>query len=136
MKILRAKFDNLENVLFQDNRKVPVIHRYGHPLVLLDNLEKKLVYLFTNVLEINESHLTDVKLRLLHRQFSHPSIHPIVRVLERSHHDFDIKAIERLIKFCHVCQLHRKLPERFKFVLRVDNDFNHAVYVDIIYVSG
>jgi hypothetical protein len=59
-------------------------------------------------------------------------------ILERSGHDTNKEAIKNLTKFCSHCQKHGKSPGRFKFVLRddQDSDFNHSIFVDVMYIDG
>ena len=43
MDDLRVKLDNLENVLIQGEKYIPIIRAYGHPWMLLDK-NKTLAY--------------------------------------------------------------------------------------------
>ena len=61
MDNLKVKFDNLENVLVQGNKKIPVIRKYGHPFMLLERFEATLVQNYT--VDIAKCHLTDTELR-------------------------------------------------------------------------
>lgn len=79
---------------------------------------------------------TDIELRQLHRRFGHPSVRRLARVLERSGHEIDRKALEHLTKYCRLCQLHSRAPGRFKFTLRDDREFNYCVYIDIFYIDS
>lgn len=40
-----------------------------------------------------------------------------------------------IIKFYHYCQIKDKAPQRFKFTLKKDVDFNYKTIVDIIYLD-
>jgi hypothetical protein len=84
----------------------------------------------------NPCYLTDVELKHLHRRFGHPLIERLRRILERSEHEFDIKALEHLTRYCYYCQKYRKSPGRFKFTLKDDIDFNYLIVVDIMYIDG
>lgn len=37
---------------------------------------------------------------------------------------------------CAKCQKHAGAPKRFKFTLRDDVDFNHSIFIDVMYISG
>ncbi|PVH90773.1 hypothetical protein DM02DRAFT_577620, partial [Periconia macrospinosa] len=108
-----------------DNR-VPVVRKWGHPWLLLHQLEKSVAW----------SHLTESELRQLHRRFGHPSVHRLLRVLQRAGHEVEVKAIEHLTKYCHHCQMNQKSPGRFKFTLKDDYDFNFSIIIDVMYLSG
>jgi hypothetical protein len=47
-----------------------------------------------------------------------------------------VKSVQRLTKFYKQCQLHAKLPRRFKFTLKDDCDFNYSIQVDIFYLDS
>ena len=126
MDTLRVKFDNLENVLIQGDTRVPIVRKWGHPWLLLHQLEKSVAW----------SHLTESELRQLHRRFGHPSVHRLLRVLQRAGHEVEVKLIEHLTKFCHYCQMNQKSPGRFKFNLKDDYEFNFSIVIDIMYLSG
>jgi len=126
MDKLGVRLDNLENVLVQGDNRVPVVRKWGHPWLLLHQLEKSVAW----------SHLTESELRQLHRRFGHPSVHRLLRVLQRAGHEVEVKAIEHLIKYCHHCQMNQKSPGRFKFTLKDDYDFNFCIIVDVMYLSG
>ncbi|OXV05485.1 hypothetical protein Egran_06747, partial [Elaphomyces granulatus] len=120
--------DNLQNKLISSTRSVPVIRRFGHP------------FLMWGPMVSTYSHLTETELRMLHRRFGHPSALRLVRLLERAGHDDNNhrQLLERITKYCSKCQKHAGAPLRFKFTLRDDEhlDFNHSVYVDIMYING
>jgi len=86
--------------------------------------------------EYNPCYLTSTEIHRLHRRFGHPSAEKLYRVLERSGHNVDKQAIDHLTKYCSFCQKYGRSLGRFKFTLREDLDFNHSVYVDIIYING
>ena len=71
MDKLGVKLDNLENMLVQGDNRVPIIRKWGHPWLLLQQPEKSVAW----------SHLTESELRQLHRRFGHPSVHRLLRVL-------------------------------------------------------
>jgi len=135
MDKLDVKFDNLENLLIQGGRKVPVVRKWGHPWMLLD-FESAMACNFMDERNIIGCHLTGNELRQLHRRFGHPSARRLLRVLQRSGHEVNSKAIQQLTKCCHQCQIHGKSPSRFKFTIRDDCNFNHTVYIDVVYIDG
>lgn len=66
MDKIKVKVDILENVLIQNDRKIPVIRKFGNSFFLLDNLETALVHTCTNILQLYECHLTETEVRQLH----------------------------------------------------------------------
>ncbi|KAK1990965.1 hypothetical protein LX36DRAFT_695013 [Colletotrichum falcatum] len=41
-----------------------------------------------------------------------------------------------ITKFCHHYQLNSKAPGRFKFTLKDNHEFNHEIYVDVVYLNS
>ena len=80
--------------------------------------------------------MTESELRQLHRRFGHPSVHRLLRVLQRAGHGVEVKAIGHLTKYCHHCQMNQKSPGRFKFTLKDDYDFNFSIIIDVMYLNG
>jgi len=88
MDAMGVKLDNLENVLVQGDKIIPIVRKWGHPWMLLRQPEQSLAW----------SHLTESELRQLHRRFGHPSVRRLARVLERAGHEVDTKYIQHLTK--------------------------------------
>jgi hypothetical protein len=134
MDSLRTYYNNVTDTLITPSAKLPITRRFGHPFLLWrDTLQAYIQQSF----DYNPCFLTDTEIRRLHRRFGHPSAEKLYRVLEHSgHNDVDRKAIDHLTKYCSFCQKHGRSPGRFKFTLREDLDFNHSVYVDIMYING
>jgi hypothetical protein len=127
MDRMGVKLDNLQNVLVQGKKVVPIVRKWGHPWMLLNRTEETVAY----------CHLTYSELHQLHRRFGHPSVRRLVLLLERAKLDnIDVKSVERLTRFCEQCQLHAKSPGRFKFTLKDDYDFNYSVQVDVFYLDS
>src|SRR6266516_285391 len=136
MDALEVYYNNLRNVLIAPTKSVPVFRRFGHPFLLW---EESLQSFIAHSFDQNPCYLTTTELRRLHRRFGHPSVDRLYKVLERSgHDDIDKQAIDHLTKYCSHCQKHGKSPGRFKFALREDqdSDFNHSIFVDIMYIDG
>jgi hypothetical protein len=105
--------------------------------MLLDPLES-LVYTSQEitVTEAETCHLTETELRRLHRRFGHPSAARFMRVLERGGHEVNFDEIKRMTKYCQECQMNGRSPGRFKFTLRDDHEFNHSVYLDVLWLDS
>ena len=127
MDNMHIKFDNLENVLIQGNVRVPVIRKWGHAWMLLNQKPE---------MSIAWCHLTEVELRQIHRRFGHPSVQRLARILNRAGHEVESGAIKKLTTHCHQCQMNGKSPGRFKFSLKDDRNFNYEVIVDILYLDS
>ena len=131
MDRMGVRFDNLENVLVQGDKRIPIVRKWGHPWLLLHQQKYQLER------SVAWSHLTEPELRQLHRRFGHPSAHRLFRILQRAgYQETGIKVIEQLVKYCHHCQMHQKSPSRFRFTLKDDHDFNFCVIIDILYLSS
>lgn len=126
MDKLGVKLDNLRNVLVQGSNMIPIVRKWGHPWLLLNQPEKTVAC----------SHLTESELRRLHRRFGHPSAKRLIRLLHRSGHEFQSRAVHLLTKYCHQCQMNQKSPGRFKFTLKDDYNFNYAIIVDVMYLNS
>jgi len=114
-------FDNLANVLRKGALTVPVIRKWGHPWMLLQP-EIPLAF----------NHLTEAELRRVHRRCGHPSVQRLYDLLYKAGHDVEINAIRALTDICSQCQLHGTPPNRFKFTLRDDYEFNYEIVVDVV----
>lgn len=127
MDKLNVYFDNTINQIVQKGdrpKHVPVIQKWGHPWF---HVSKHDVGIF----------FTETELRRIYRQFGHPTVNRLNRVLKNTgHKDMDIEALETITKMCHHCQLHDSAPRRFKFTLKDDQDFNYELIVDVMYLSG
>lgn len=55
---------------------------------------------------------------------------------QAGHADVDEQLLHEIEKFCHYCQAHDLAPQRFKFRLRDDQEFNFEILVDVMYLSG
>ncbi|KDN62827.1 putative conserved hypothetical protein [Colletotrichum sublineola] len=102
----RIKFNNLTNQLIQGNTIVPSIAWH---------------------------HLTNAKLRQVHRRFGHPSVQRLHKVLQQSGNKVEISALRKIARVYHQCQLNAAAPGRFKFSLQDNNyNFNHKIIVNMI----
>jgi len=73
----------------------------------------------------------------LYCRFGHPLAKKLYRVLKRSrHNDVNRKAVNYLTKYYSFCQKYGRSLGQFKFTLYKDLNFNHSVYVDIMYING
>ena len=71
MDAMGVKFDNLKNILVKGTKVVPMVRKWGHSWMLLNQLEAT----------IAQSHLTEAELQQLHRRFGHPSVQRLIQVL-------------------------------------------------------
>ncbi|KAF1360357.1 hypothetical protein EJ07DRAFT_165511 [Lizonia empirigonia] len=99
--------NNVDNVLVHESREYPIVRKWGHPWLLLDDQETATHY------------LTEVELAQLHRRFGHPAAGRLHKVLARAGYN-DITG---------------KAPGRFQFTLRDDIDFNYRLIVDVMYIN-
>ena len=133
MDRLQVYYNNTRDVLVTRDRKIPVVRKFGYAFLLCNSsLQTHLLESF----DLNPCYLTETELQRIHRRFGHPSVERLQRVLDRAGHDTDKKALKHLTKYYHFCQKHGKSPERFRFTLRDDVEFNYSIIVDIMYISG
>ena len=83
---------------------------------------------------------TEQELQRLHRNFGHPSVSTLRKVLKTANpsemDSITKKAIEDLTRKCDICQKHATAPRRFKLTVGCDDlRFNHVVAADIMYVK-
>ena len=74
MDRLNVKLHNLQNILVQGKKIIPIVRRWGHPWMMLRQMGPIASYNF----------LTEVEIRQLHRRFGHPSIATLRTILERA----------------------------------------------------
>jgi hypothetical protein len=86
--------------------------------------------------DLNLCYLIETELRQLHRRFDHSSIRRLHDLLKRAEHEVEKSVLKKLIKFCTFCQKYAKSPERFKFILRNDVNFNYSVIVNVMYIEN
>ena len=135
MNCLKVYYNNIKNILTSNNMFMPVIRRFDHSFLLW---EKSLRSYITDFFDHNPCYLIDTKLRQLHRRFGHSFALKLRRILERFKHEDDLikTALNKLTEYCTFCQKHEKSPERFKFILRENVNFNYFIIVDIMYINN
>lgn len=134
---LKVRFDNLDNVLIQNGKRIPFFRAYGHPLMLLNEFEALAYQDHSMVNNSNNTfQLTEVEIKRLQRRFGYHSAGRLVKVLKRAGYEANFKEIEKLTKHCEDRQTHGKASDRFKFTLKDDNDFNHTIYIYLLFLDG
>ncbi|KHJ30070.1 hypothetical protein EV44_g3856 [Erysiphe necator] len=119
--------NNLQNYIVDGNgKKIPISRRFGHPFMMWGPMATSNCY------------LTETELRTLHRRFGHPSAIKLVNLLDKAGHEDPQhrRLLENINKHCDKCQKYAGAPMRFKFTLRDDVDFNHSIFVDVMYIDG
>lgn len=125
MDKLSVYYNNITDEMIQGETRLPVVRKWGHPWFHLGKAESARVF------------LTETELRRLHRRFGHPATDRLYKMLKRAgHKDVEEQALKEVRKFCHQCQKHSSSPQRFKFTLKDDREFNYEVLVDVMYLSG
>ena len=134
MDKLRVYYNNVTDALIGPALTLLITRRFGYPFLVWSKALRTYVQESFNY---NPCYLTNTEIHRLHRRFGHPSAEKLYKVLKRSRHDdVDKRAIDHLTKYYSFCQKYGRSLGRFKFTLREDLDFNHSVYVDIIYING
>lgn len=140
MDELGVYLDNTRNELVKTQGKLttrtPVIRRWGHPWLLLAQMPIAPARAWLTDGEIERPvEMTETELRRVHRRFGHPSVEKLWSILNRADKWANRDAIEMINRFCHHCQIKGKAPQRFKFSLKGDIDFNYEIVVDIMYLD-
>jgi hypothetical protein len=78
--------------------------------------------------------LTNEELKRLYRRFGHFATNKLCILLKRAGHEDHREALIIIEKFCHYCQIKSPKPRRFKFIFRNDCEFNHEIFVDMLYL--
>ncbi|KZL82713.1 hypothetical protein CI238_10722 [Colletotrichum incanum] len=113
-----------ENVMKQRDLRVPVIHKWGHPLMLLQQ-EQSVAQCIPLRLSLAD-YIAVSATRQLPAFFAFST--GLGMRLTR--------AFSTIANVCEHCQLHAGQPKRFRFTLRNDHESNHEVLVWIIYLDG
>jgi hypothetical protein len=123
MNRLKVYFNNIINeIAFANGRlRASIIRKWGHFWFFVSKLESAVF-------------LTDEELKRLHRRFGHPATDKLCTLLERAGHEDHREALIVIEKFCHYCQMKSPKPRCFKFTLRDDCEFNHEIFVDVLYL--
>ena len=132
----KVRFDNLENKLIQGEKQIPVVRAWGHPWMLLDPVKAMAYHDDTIVDRHTVCHLTELELRQVHRRFGHPSARRLISLLHQAGHHENRAEVERLTRYCEYCQKHARKPMRFKFTIRDDKEFNHTVFIDVLWLDS
>jgi hypothetical protein len=120
---LKVYFNNTINKIASANGRLraPIIRKWGYFWFFVSKLESAAFF-------------TNGKLKRLYRRFGHPVTDKLCTLLERAGHEDHREALIIIEKFCHYCQIKSPKPRRFKFILRNDCEFNHEIFVNMLYL--
>jgi hypothetical protein len=120
---LKVYFNNTTNkIAFVDGRlRASIIRKWGYFWFFVSKLE-------------SAAFLTNGKLKRLYRYFGHPATDKLCTLLERAGYEDYREAFIVIEKFCHYCQIKSLELRRFKFIFRDNCEFNHEIFVDILYL--
>jgi hypothetical protein len=123
MNRLKIYFNNTINkIAFANGRlRAPIIRKWGYFWFFVSKLESAAFF-------------TDEELKRLHRRFGHPATDKLCTLLERAGYKNHREALIMIEKFCHYCQIKSPKPRRFKFIFQDDCEFNHKIFVDVLYL--
>jgi hypothetical protein len=81
--------------------------------------------------------LTEIEIRQLHQWFSHLAVNCLYKLLKQAgYNNINHHNLIEIKKFCHYCQMNRQAPQRFKFTLTDDQEFNYKIIIDIMYLDS
>ena len=116
--------NNITNHLIcEDGKSVFILCKWRHPWFFVNNYNKIATGIF----------LTKVELYWVYTCFGYPSVNKLHKLLTQTGHDTGHKTIKIINKFCHYCQIKGEVPQRLKFTLKKNVDFNYKIIVDIMY---
>jgi hypothetical protein len=123
MNRLKVYFNNTTNkIAFANGRlRASIIRKWEYPWFFVSKHK-------------SAAFLTNGKLKCLHRRFGHPATDKLCTLLKRAGYENHREAFIIIEKFCHYCQMKSFKPRRFKFTLRDDCEFNHEIFVDVLYL--
>lgn len=122
---LKAYFNNVDDVIVRkDSTTIPVIRKWGHPFFNTSRTEAGIF-------------LTEPELRRLHRRFGHPRTERLYKLPQSAgHEDVREEILQKIQKVCHHCQTHDPAPQRFKFTIQDECEFNYKIVIDIVHLKG
>ena len=138
---LQVYYNNVINTLIgpvtalgSKNITLLIVRRFGHPFLIQGETLRTYIQESFNY---NPCYLTSTEIHCLYRRFGYLLAEKLYRVLKRSgHNNVNRKVIDYLTKYCSYCQKYGRSLGRFKFTLYKDLNFNHLVYIDIIYINS
>ncbi|KAM4067353.1 transposase [Hirsutella rhossiliensis] len=69
-----------------------------------------------------------------HAWFHLARLHRLLRCA--GHDDIDEQSIREITRMCHHCQINGTSPQRFRFTLRDDREFNFEITADVVQIGG
>jgi hypothetical protein len=120
---LKVYFNNTINkIAFANGRlRASIIRKWGHFWFFVSKLESAAFF-------------TNEELKRLYRRFGHFATDKLCTLLKRAGHEDHREAFIVIEKFCHYCQMKSPKPRRFKFTFRDDCEFNHKIFVNVLYL--
>ncbi len=113
---------------------LPITRQFGHPFLIQG---KTLRTYIQESFDYNPCYLTSTEIHHLHHCFGYPSAEKLYRVFKHSRHDnVNKKAIDHLTKYCSFYQKYGHSLSQFKFTLYKNLNFNHSIYISIIYINN
>ena len=76
------------------------------------------------------------ELKYLYKRFNHPNIKKLWFLLKQVNRKVDYKILKLINKFYHHYQIKKQAPQRFKFVLKNNINFNYKIIINIIYLNN
>jgi hypothetical protein len=123
MNQLKVYLNNTINkIAFVNGRlRASIIRKWGHFWFFVSKLE-------------SAAFLTNEELKRLYRRFGYSATDKLCILLERAGYENYREALIVIEKFCHYCQMKSLKLRRFKFIFRDDYEFNHEIFVDVLYL--
>jgi hypothetical protein len=114
--------NTINEIAFANGRlRASIIRKWGYFWFFVSKLESSAFF-------------TNEELKRLHRRFGHFATDKLCTLLKRAGHEDYREAFIVIEKFCHYCQMKSPKLRRFKFIFRDDCEFNHEIFVDVLYL--
>lgn len=78
---------------------------------------------------------TKIKFRKYYRRFKQPFVERFWQFFKRVKYKPKQKILKLINKIYHHCQIEGNVPQRFKFILKDENDVNYKIIIDVIYLN-
>jgi hypothetical protein len=123
MNRLKVYFNNIINKTASANGRLraSIIRKWEHFWFFVSKLESAAFF-------------TNGKLKRLYRRFGHPAMGKLCILLKCAIHENHREAFIVIEKFCYYYQMKSPKPRCFKFILRNNCEFNHEIFVDVLYL--
>lgn len=126
MDTLSIYLNNITNqLIYQNGKNIPIFCNYRYFWLFIN----------TNNKIATDIYLIKIEFHQVYTHFRYSLINKLHKLLTQASHNIEHKTIKIIIKFCHYYQIKNKVPQRFKFTLKKDINFNYKIIINIMYLN-